>query len=211
MCSRYESPELEAMAKPFMPNMRLPFIPFVADGSFKPVVYPGYNAPVIIERSNGVVVESRFWGNSFSRPHKRDPKKKVFSIYQNAKSETVERVYAKEWNGNQRCLIPVKRFWEPLDGVMTPIVSVDAEWMGFAGFWGQTVHKDGPHESFNMLTCKPNKFMTPFHGSVLSDKRMPVIIQRKDWEEYLSIDTPPDQALKLCMPYRGDLAIEKAD
>lgn len=190
--------------------MRLPFIPYVGDAMFKPVVYPGYQAPVILERTNGVTIESRFWGNSFSRPHKKDPKKTVFSIYQNARSETVEKIYAKEWNASQRCLIPVKRFWEPLDGKMTSIIATDAEWLAFAGFWGQTVHKDGPHESFNMLTCKPNEFMMPFHGPVMSDKRMPVIIPRKNWEEYLSIDTPPDQAFKLLKPYRGNLAIEQA-
>jgi len=64
----------------------------------------------------------------------------------------------------------------------------------------EATHKGEKHAAFTMLTCEPNKFMEPFHD------RMPVILKHSDVEEWLSPDTTPDQASKLCVPFKGKLA-----
>ena len=102
MCSRYETPEAAEMAKAFKISQKIT--------GFKTLAYPGYDEPIVRDTGDGLLLELRFWGNIFKRAHKTQKGKFAWPNYQNAKFETLERIYRKEWQKNQRCLIPVKRF-----------------------------------------------------------------------------------------------------
>lgn len=55
-------------------------------------------------------------------------------------------------------------------------------------------------EQERLITAEPNEWMSEYHD------RMPVILHPDDIAEWLSPDTAPDQAQKLCRPWRGRLA-----
>jgi putative SOS response-associated peptidase YedK len=169
---------------------------------FKPLIYPGYQAPVILGADGTLSAESRFWGFITRIPGKKDPSKLLEKIMQNAVSETVDdkRTFSGAWKKNQRCIIPVKAFLEPKNKVFVPIHDPDQLPLSIAGIYSEVTYKGEKREAFTMLTCEPNKFMEPFHD------RMPVILNDKDVVEWLSSETPYDQAKKLCRPYKGKLA-----
>lgn len=179
-----------------------PKISFSKDTKFKSLIFPGYDAPVVLEVDGERVAESRFWGFITRFPGKRDPDQLIEKIMQNAVSETLEekRTFSGAWKKNQRCLIPAKSFLEPKDGKFTPIHVADEDLVVMAGIYSEVTYKEKKHAAFTMLTCEPNKFMEAFHD------RMPVILGKRDWDEWLSPDTPHDQALKLCKPFNGNLA-----
>lgn len=196
MCSRYVHADERAIRQVFKPTS-IDFEP----SEFKSVIYPGYQTPVVLAPKGEVVAESRFWGFITRIPGKKDPGKLLEKIMQNAVSETVDekRTFKSAWDKNQRCILPAFNFMEPKGGKFLPIVDPDQPVLAIAGIWGEVTYKEKKHAACTMLTCEPNKFMEEFHD------RMPVILKPEDVEEWLSPDTPADQAKKLCRPYKGKL------
>jgi putative SOS response-associated peptidase YedK len=196
MCSRYTNPEDAELARHFKAKI------VFKNETFKPVIYPGYQAPVILSPIDDRRVESRFWGFIARFPGKREPEKMIEKIMQNAVSETIEekRTFKSSWEKGQRCIIPAKYFMEPKDKKWVSIYDPNLPMLSIAGIWGKTKFKGEDRDAFTMLTCEPNAFMESFHD------RMPVILNPTDVDEWLSPDTPPDQAIKLCKPYKAKLA-----
>lgn len=199
MCSRYVAADEQAIRKAFAPKK----LSFKKD-EFKPVIYPGYQTPVVLAPKGDRISESRFWGFVTRIPGKRDPNQLLEKIMQNAVSETVDekRTFKGAWEKSQRCIIPALNFMEPKGGKFVPIVDPDLPVLAIAGIWGEVTYKEKKHAACTMLTCEPNSFMEKFHD------RMPVILKFDDVDEWLSPDTPPDQAKKLCRPYKGKLAFD---
>lgn len=198
MCSRYTPAQAEQAVRLVEHKMKLPKLP-----KFKPVIYPGYDAPVMLLGPKGEpAIESRFWGFVTRFPGKRDPGTLIEKIMQNAVSETVaeKRTFSGAWKKSQRCVIPAENFFEPIKKVFTPIHDPTTEILAIAGIWSEVTYKEEKHHAFTMLTCEPNKFVEKFHD------RMPVILKHDDVAEWLSPDTSPDDALKLCRPFKGKLA-----
>lgn len=197
MCSRYIAADERAIRQALAPK-KFSF----KSSELKPVIYPGYQTPIVLAPEGERVAEARFWGFVARFPGKRDPAKLVEKIMQNAVSETVDekRTFKGAWVKGQRCVLPTHQFLEPKDGVFVPIHDPDQPLLLIAGIWGETTHKETKHAACTMLTCEPNKFMEKFHD------RMPVILSPDDVDEWLSPDTEPDQAKKLCKPYKGKLA-----
>jgi putative SOS response-associated peptidase YedK len=196
MCSRYATPEEAEMARYY--RIDRPKLP-----EFKPLIYPGYDTPTLLNpKGSGRTLEARLWGFVLNMPGKRDPSKMVSKVLQNAVSETIEekRTFSSAWKNGQRCVLPAKNFLEPKDGKFTPIIDPDLPMLSLAGIWGEHLYKDTKRNSCTMLTCEPNSFMEKFHD------RMPVILHPDDVDEWLSPDTTPEQARKLCRPYKGQLA-----
>lgn len=194
MCSRYEVPEDKEIARHFDVKLKLP-------KDFKRIIYPGYQAPILLDGAKGRVAETRFWGFILRIPGKKDPSKLLEKIMQNAVSETVDekRTFKPAWDKNQRCVIPVRTFFEPKDKKFLPIHDPKLPMLSIAGIYTNITYKGEPQAAFTMLTCEPNSFMEDFHD------RMPVILKPDDVDEWLSPDTPADQAKKLCRPYSGQL------
>ncbi|MDZ4081782.1 MAG: SOS response-associated peptidase family protein [Bdellovibrionales bacterium] len=195
MCSRYQSPDAAEMARFY--RVDKPKLPAI-----KSTIYPGYTAPALFGGDESHI-EARFWGFVLNMPGKRDPTQIISKILQNAVSETVEekRTFSKAWREGRRCILPASRFFEPIDGEFTGIKDPERKVMSIAGIYGEQTYKEKKVKASTMLTCEPNKWMSQYHD------RMPVILNPDDIEEWLSPDTTPDQALKLCQPWKGKLGI----
>ncbi len=200
MCSRYQSPDAAEMARFY--RVGLPTLPEI-----KPTIYPGYTCPVLLDHDgSGARIEARFWGFVLNLPGKRDPSKLVPKILQNAVSETVaeKRTFAGAWKNGQRCILPVLIFFEPVAGQFKGIHSPSASILSMAGIWSDATYREEKKQACTMLTCAPNAFVSKFHD------RMPVILAEDDVAEWLSVDTSPEQAHKLCRPFQGDLSFHDA-
>jgi putative SOS response-associated peptidase YedK len=197
MCSRYQTPDALEMSRYFRAELtQLP--------QFKPTIYPGYQTPAVINhQGQGTQVEARFWGFVLNLPGKRNPNQTVAKILQNAVSETIseKRTFSKAWRDGQRCILPATLFFEPIEGRFRGIHDPDHEILGLAGIYADQTHKEKLVKACTMLTCEPNAWMASFHD------RMPVILHPRDFQEWLSPDTAPENAQRLCRPWTGKLAL----
>lgn len=122
----------------------------------------------------------------------------------NAKSETLlEKKSYKHLVGKRHCLIPVSGFyeWRLFNKSKYPhyIYMKNKEPFMLAGLW-DTWNEPGSlitHKTFTIITCEANELMKRIHNQ---KKRMPVIIDKKDEEKWL---TAKDYStvLELCQPH----------
>lgn len=115
----------------------------------------------------------------------------------NARSETVDEKPAfRAAFKRRRCLIPASGFYEwqtREDGKKYPmyIHLTDRDAFGFAGLWETWNSPDGGElRTCTILTTAANDFMKPIH------ERMPVILAREDYAEWLSEGDVPAPVLK---------------
>jgi putative SOS response-associated peptidase YedK len=102
----------------------------------------------------------------------------------NARSETAaEKPAFKDALRRRRCLVPVDGFyeWKTERKKKQPFLfsSVERENLALAALWSSW---KGPHfvvETFTLLTTTANDMVRPFHD------RMPVILQEKEYDEWL--------------------------
>lgn len=195
MCSRYETAEEAELARLYKPKVTF------MNWDFKSLIFPGYDTLLMRLEEGQLILEKRFWGLVYRIPGKREPKKLLEKIAQNAVSETVaeKRTFKKAWADGHRCILPAVKFMEPKDGKFVSIIDSKSPILLLAGIWGPTCYKEQPRDACTMLTCEPNSFTEEFHD------RMPVILSSDDADEWLSPDTAPEQAKKLCKPYSGKL------
>jgi len=112
----------------------------------------------------------------------------------NARGETLaEKPAFRGSFKNKRCLIPADGFyeWKTQPGIKTKIPHFirlkTGKPFAFAGLWDEWLPADGsPVHSCTIVTTSPNELMASIHN------RMPVILQFKDYEEWL--DTAPRRA-----------------
>jgi putative SOS response-associated peptidase YedK len=129
------------------------------------------------------------------------------SININARSETVfEKNSFRESYKQRRCLIPINGYfeWEKDEQTKnsTPhiIKSTTHNYFAFAGiyeYWydnkiGQTIL------SCALLTTEPNKKIETIHD------RMPVILEQKDWNTWLDLNSSYEELNKLYTPISSD-------
>jgi len=129
------------------------------------------------------------------------------SLNINARSETVfEKNSFRESYKQRRCIIPVNGYfeWEKDNQtkMSTPyiITSNEKNYFAFAGiydYWydntiGKTIL------SCALLTTKPNKKIETIHD------RMPVILDKTDWNTWLDLNSNYEQLNKLYIPYFDD-------
>ena len=107
----------------------------------------------------------------------------------------------------RRCLIPADAFyeWQRLDAkTKHPFAFVLAsdEPYAFAGLWESWRPKEPadalPLETFTILTTDPNELMKPVHN------RMPVILDPKDYDRWLSPGDPAHPPIDLLRPYPAE-------
>ena len=213
MCGRYYSrSEKQAIAKrmkakkvfsePYAPNYN------IAPTTFQPIVRQERDSD---ERE---LVLARWGLVPFFAKSLADFK--GFSTF-NAKAETVAT--SPTWRGpfkTRRCLVPVDGFyeWKALDETKKPkkqpyaITLTDGEPMAFAGLWdawkepkpkAESVHApDTWLQSFSIITTEANEIMSSIHT------RMPVILRRRDWAEWLDRDSERPAPLHLLRPFDSD-------
>jgi putative SOS response-associated peptidase YedK len=124
----------------------------------------------------------------------------------NARSETVMQKPAfRNCFRSRRCLIPADGFyeWSKLHKVKRPfhLGMSDDSLFAFAGLWDSWKSPDGTAlETCTILTTSPNALVADLHN------RMPVILPREHYEEWLTAP-PPDAAklVELFQPFEATL------
>lgn len=115
----------------------------------------------------------------------------------NARSETAfEKPAFRSAFKRRRCLIPADGFfeWQKREGGKVPmfIHMDDYSVFAFAGLWEVWYSPDGGElRTATILTTSPNELMASIHD------RMPVILERKDYEQWLA---PGDVKAESLMP-----------
>ncbi|HID97315.1 MAG TPA: SOS response-associated peptidase [Thermodesulfobacteriaceae bacterium] len=99
----------------------------------------------------------------------------------------------------RRCLIPASGFyeWQKLEGGKQPwfITLEDADLFAFAGLWECWEGQEGEVvESCTIITTDSNDLVRPLHD------RMPVIIERLRYGDWLSRESGPDALKTLLCP-----------
>lgn len=159
-------------------------------------IYPGYPGLVVA----GGELRSMAWGFPF-KPKDAKPESKPRPI-NNARADKLDSFMWRYSFLERRCLIPVTSFAEAEGekGAMTrtwfalpeqPIFAV-------AGIWRDTAEW-GP--AYSMIMTEACIHVADVHD------RMPVILRREDWADW--IDGPPDAAQLLCRPYPDLVAVRR--
>ena len=118
----------------------------------------------------------------------------------NARSETVfEKPIWKAVITRRKCLIPANGFyeWQKEDGGKQPfyIYPKDQKLFMFAGVWDVWKHNGREWHTYSILTTQANKEMENIHD------RMPVILRKVDWQQWLEADRQEDIE-PLLAPYK---------
>ncbi len=113
----------------------------------------------------------------------------------NARSETAaEQPLFRTAFSRTRCLIPADGFyeWQKTDkGKLPHYVRVDdGALFAFAGLYSVWTGSPTPLVSCVILTTEPNETMRPLHH------RMPVILARSAWQEWLDLTNPDTERLR---------------
>lgn len=125
----------------------------------------------------------------------------------NARGETIaEKPSFRGGFKYKRCLIPVDGFyeWKSTPGVKTKtpyyIHMNDRKPFAFAGLWDEWRSPDGGEvRTCTIITTEPNELMSTLHN------RMPVILNQKDYAEWLDpAPRTPDSLLHLIQPFPVD-------
>lgn len=171
----------------------------VADASNAPGdVYPGYPGLVVADGK----VRSMGWGFPLSLKSKKTGEPLKPKPVNNARSDKLDTFMWKASFERRRCLIPVDAFAEAegAKGRMTRtwISLPEDKLMVVAGIWRDS-DEWGP--VYSMVMTEACKATAEVHD------RMPVILTPDDQERWLLGTT--SEAIELCQPYAGQLAIER--
>lgn len=188
MCATYEITPREQIAKFWKVDLH--------EFEFKPVVYPGYMAPIIRPAGRHLEVVSAMFGMV---PYWAKDTKIARNTYNSRSETTAEKPsFRNAWKREQFCIIPVSTIYEPCyetgKAVQWGIKGVDGAPMGVAGIW-DVKHGEPDLVSFSMLTINADgdPLMQRFHKPE-DEKRMVVILRPEQYEDWLycRIDAAPE-------------------
>jgi putative SOS response-associated peptidase YedK len=195
MCGRYVSPDDAAIEREFnlvhSPGLELRASFNAAPSQLLPVVRSSNGVRLLSLMRWGLVP---FFANGIPGPYSTI----------NARIETIETSasYRGPWRRGQRCIVPAAGFYEwhlNDDGKKQPFFIKTAEVHGYAGLWDSSARDDGTVlESFTILTLPAKPMMADIHNAP-GKQRMPVILDRKDYEAWLSGTV--DEALSVLKQY----------
>ena len=126
----------------------------------------------------------------------------------NAKCETVRTLptFGDAYR-SRRCIVPVDGFfeWKAIKGQRAKqpyaIAMQDGAPFGITGIW-ENWREPAAGEwirSFAIITTEPNELMATIHN------RMPVILDAKDFDQWLDTDTKPEELPALLKPFPAEL------
>jgi putative SOS response-associated peptidase YedK len=166
-------------------------------GNAGEMVYPGYPGLVVAEAR----VRQMTWGFPLAMKGKSGQPLKPKPV-NNARTDKLDGGFWRPSFQARRCLIPLTEFAEAEGerGAMTRtwFALPDDEVFAVAGIWRETAEW-GPAYSMVMTEAC-------IHVSGVHD-RMPVILQRETWSDWL--DGPPDDARLLCQPYPAEMTVRR--
>ncbi|MFC3099945.1 SOS response-associated peptidase [Altererythrobacter lauratis] len=168
----------------------------VIPGNVPEQVYPGYPGLVLAQGT----VRPMAWGFPLSLTGAKGQKLKPKPV-NNARSDKLGSPFWAASFRDRRCLVPVSAFAEaegPKGGKTRIWFSLpDAPLMAIGGLWRPSAEWG---DCFTMVMTKASPAVSFLHD------RMPVILRRADWRAWL--DGSPQEALALCRPYAGHLAVD---
>jgi putative SOS response-associated peptidase YedK len=160
-------------------------------------IYPGYAGYVIAAGD----LRSMTWGFPLTLKGKSGQPLKPKQV-NNTRTDKLESGFWRPSFLARRCLIPVTSFAEAdgEKGSKTPtwFSLPDEDVFAAAGIWRDTVEW-GP--AYSMVMTEACVQVADGHD------RMPVILPREDWSDWL--DGPPDAAGLLCRPYPELMIVER--
>jgi putative SOS response-associated peptidase YedK len=118
--------------------------------------------------------------------------------------EAAQKPAFREALKTRRCLVPADAFyeWQQLDAKRKQPFAFalkSGEPYALAGLWERWKPKDGaPLETFTVLTTDPNELTEPMHN------RMPVILEKKDYERWLEAGDPARPPVDLLRPFPAE-------
>jgi putative SOS response-associated peptidase YedK len=124
----------------------------------------------------------------------------------NAKAETVATAPGfREAFKTRRCLVPADALyeWQRIDAKTKQPFAIgmkDGSPYAFAGLWERwrDPATREPLETFTVITTDPNEVVEPMHN------RMPVILQPKDYDQWLTPGDPQHPPVDLLRPFPAD-------
>jgi putative SOS response-associated peptidase YedK len=188
MCATYETAPREQIADFWKVDPR--------EYEFKPVIYPGYMAPIIRPIGDQLEVVSAMFGMV---PYWAKDTKIARNTYNSRSETTAEKPsFRNAWKRAQFCIIPAATIYEPCyetgKAVQWGIKSVDGAPFGIAGIW-DVKHGEPDLVSFSMLTINADgdPLMQRFHKPE-DEKRMVVILRPDQYDEWLQcpMDAAPE-------------------
>lgn len=119
----------------------------------------------------------------------------------NARAETIAKKPSfRDAFKQRRCLVVADGFyeWKKQGSGKQPhyIRLKDDHPFGFAGLWERWSRDGEEIESCTIITCEPNEMMMPIHN------RMPVILDRDDYDQWLMGDSK--EVGELLRPFQAD-------
>ena len=175
------------------------FFGAIADppGNAGDTVYPGYPGYVVA----GGRVRQMTWGFPLVLKGKNGQPLKPRPV-NNARADKLDGFMWRYSFAERRCLIPVSAFAEA-EGekgakTRTWFTLPDQEVFAVAGLWRDTPEW-GP--AYTMVMTEACQHVAGVHD------RMPVILKREDWADWL--DGAPDAAGLLCRPYPELMVVER--
>ncbi len=162
-------------------------------------VYPGYPTAVIAQGK----LQSMNWGFPLQRKGAKGQPLKPKPV-NNTRTDKLKSYFWRASFEERRCLLPVSSFAEAegAKGAMTRtwFADPDDNLLAMVGIWRNS---DEWGQACSMIMTTANQQVAPVHN------RMPVILRRDQWAEWLG--GTPHQAYDLCLPYTGELLINRSD
>lgn len=156
-------------------------------------IAPSSSILTIRTNEEGLTGSLMRWG--FIPAWAKDPG--AMPMLNNARGETVaEKPMFRQAFRRRRCLIPASGFyeWKAVPGQKSKqpfyISLKDGNPMSFAGLWESSRAEDGSRvDTCTIITTEANEVLQPIHH------RMPVVLERKDWDTWLSPEPVEDARL----------------
>jgi len=163
-------------------------------------VYPGGPGMVVRQTHGERTVDAMTWGFPL-RLKGMKPGSKPKPV-NNARADKLDGFMWRYSFEERRCLIPVSEFAEA-EGekgakTKTWFALPDEPLFGVAGLWR---HTDEWGLAYTMIMTEACIHVADVHD------RMPVIVKREDWDDWL--DGPPDDARILCRPYPDLMVVNR--
>ncbi len=166
-------------------------------------VAPSQQIPVVrVNREGKRTLDFAQWGLIPSWT-KNTPKAQPI----NARAETLaDRAMFRSAFERRRCLIPADGFYEwkadPSGGGKQPwfFHFKDDRIFAFAGLWERWKPGEGaePVDTCTIITTTPNAVVKPIHD------RMPVILARENYDQWLDRDVPSSEVVNCLRPHPAD-------
>ena len=186
MCGRYgRRSDKQKIAEAFHLKANLDDIDFMPNDD----ITPGTMQPVVFSNDEGERdIELMYWGFTF-------PKRLTF----NTRSDGILK--SGLWKNsfeNRRCIVPADRVveWKRLHKKNNPKYEITVpgrQPFALAGIWSMWKNKEGDSlPTISVITSEPNERMSEVHD------RQPVILEPRDYAEWLSTsDRPPVHLLRI--------------